>query len=976
MIWLIGTALAWDSVCKDQAGDVCDYGLEPARERWNHPQESEHYDLMLFAMSLSGVPMELNDPITFKTWTDGLPVDTVLNADVESVSPVQLGAAGFASREMEPAEFAQLPDYSYGLYDWVAGNEMCLAFDGTDATTDADTCHNFTTHTGALNSSHFLPQARGFWGHYHQLALNRAAECAAMWPHLSGTPFEDNALACEKEAMAFEAVAQHYLQDAWSSGHMWERWGAPEYEPAKFPNGLNSAQVIAMFSGIVHGAKTILEDKLPGTYDDPLCGPHKTSVYIDPADSEKREGAGDLFLGSHLLTSDFDHQRQPFMGCSVESILEVYNATGQAHGEVGVASSSGFSSRDPWSDDCWNQRATNKAIANAWGVHVGATPHQVAIFSAKPPLLPRPTGGTLYRLLVAQFMGPMLDLLNFYGNGGEALNYAQWEQFRGEIAANTLKVMMEARLRPNKTNVAEGDVFSLLDVQPNGTWAIGGTGDVGVLPADYVDIGTWTLFDDDFRATAINLGFLDSHAPDRCAELGEDDLQEYIAAVQNAAPDDQGFACSQCATMIAPHVRIGTDELNYLETKKPLCQYVPDSGTPYLYTGDFAAGPTKTAAARICGCAEGMGIITRDTGDDDISFANRIGSDLELRGDYFPTGESPRDAVMGGTGNQLFVAAGEHVGIYVVTAGDEHEVDIDDDLDTMTDGAPVGVSRIDVGGPPRGIALQNTGRYGLVATKDEIVVFDQLDFEVKASYAKSFLGFTSSEKPYDIAISHDDTKAFVTAYGTYPHLANEVMVLDLSDMPHNLQLETTFHTGGDTQNQFLEISPDGTMVAVTCPEIDSVKVFSTTAPYDKIGNYTEEYNEQGHYPIAVDWSLESDAIYVGYLSGPYSSSLSGNGVVRKCYIDEPENCEHAVGVQNSVRDLLVTAEGIVWVGDDGGNMTPLSPELFDPGETTSGHDQQTGLLDGTGGCLDADQRAEPCPPAANAGRAISVLVDF
>jgi len=42
MTLLLMNALAFDSTCKNSADEVCDYGLEPARGRWNHPFESEH----------------------------------------------------------------------------------------------------------------------------------------------------------------------------------------------------------------------------------------------------------------------------------------------------------------------------------------------------------------------------------------------------------------------------------------------------------------------------------------------------------------------------------------------------------------------------------------------------------------------------------------------------------------------------------------------------------------------------------------------------------------------------------------------------------------------------------------------------------------------------------------------------------------------------------------------------------------------
>ena len=971
ILLMLSQAWAWDSVCKSDGDLTCEYGLQPARERWNHPVQSEHWELMRQALTLSGVPPELDDPITFKTWTDGEPVGTRDGLFYDPLTPRLADVAAFQTREMTPSEFAQLPDFSYGVYDWVSGNETCIAFPEEDL---ADQCHAFTTHTGALNSSHFLPQARAFWEHYHQLALDRAEECAELWLDLGPTGYADTALACEQEAMVFEAVAQHYLQDAWSSGHMWERFGGPELED--WPSGINGAQAIGAVSGLTHGAKAVVEDLaagvplLPQIYDDPLCGPHWSAVYEDWETEEWVLGVGDLFNESHLQTEDYDTQRRALLGCSVNSLLEVYRATGQGHGEGSPPSSSAYEDRDPNSSSCWGQRATNSAMGEAWGLHSGSTPNQTAIFTASAPTSQLSSAVTA---MFALWVGPILS----WKNPGGSLSPQDTIQLQRDYAMNTWHIMLESTVRPSGLNVAEGDLLPMLDTEPNGFYEEYWQEDPSpILPIPYIDPqGPWGVGAGDERKVALNLGFFDAHAPDRCSDLEEADLLELVDAVLYADDHQRAARCSLCAAMLAPHVRAGTGPTDFSEDRAPLCDYTGEDPA-FLYSGDRNIGPPATLAARICGCAEGLGIITRDTGDDTLLFANRIGDALELRGDYFPTGESPRDAAMGGTGNQVFVTAGEHLAVYVVTEGGEHEVDIDDDLDTMTDGAPVGVSRLELGGAPRGVALQHTGRYGLVATADAIVVIDQWDLEVEATYAKSFLGFTSQEKPYDIAITHDDQRAFVTAYGAYPHLANEVMVLDLSDLPYNLALETTFITGGDTQNQFLEISPDGSMLAVTCPEIDSVKVFQTSAPYDKVGNYTEEYNEQGHYPIAVDWSLESDAVYVGYLSGPYESSLSGNGVVRKCYIDEPENCEHAVGVTNTVRDLLVTPEGIVWVGDDGGNLTPLSPELFDPGETTSGYDQQTGLLDGTGGCLDVDLRAEACPVAAQAGRAVGALVSF
>lgn len=82
---------------------------------------------------------------------------------------------------------------------------------------------------GAVNANHFPPQSDTWFDHYHGLAMQRAAGCAAtrkgIW---SAEPANRRAAtdarllnvfkACEVEALAYEAVAQHFLQDSWSAG--------------------------------------------------------------------------------------------------------------------------------------------------------------------------------------------------------------------------------------------------------------------------------------------------------------------------------------------------------------------------------------------------------------------------------------------------------------------------------------------------------------------------------------------------------------------------------------------------------------------------------------------------------------------------------------------------------------------------------------------------------------------------------------
>jgi len=121
-------------------------------------------------------------------------------------------------------EFTHLPDFSWALWDWASGHETC-PLEGASSLAD---CHDFAAHMGPVNSNHFVPQYREYYRHYHQLALARAAECRTLETRLASAAgrFDEYQRECELEALTLEAVGQHYLQDAWSMGHMWERWGS------------------------------------------------------------------------------------------------------------------------------------------------------------------------------------------------------------------------------------------------------------------------------------------------------------------------------------------------------------------------------------------------------------------------------------------------------------------------------------------------------------------------------------------------------------------------------------------------------------------------------------------------------------------------------------------------------------------------------------------------------------------------------
>ncbi len=236
-------------------------------------------------------------------------------------------AASHVVRAISLAELVQLPDESYSISDWANGNEVCplkgvtsssgASIFGENHDADVNACHEYERALGVLNISHFMPAAESFFRYYHRLAVERMAVCRTLaetvikhyqdndsWYEYgtllgrAGMATNTEAHECEREALVFEMVAQHYLQDAWATGHMWSRWGHPEFSkypaslgiggikfkgPDGFPTGLYKsdrqewapegaggipevnlaprraaiAAVVAGYAGAIHGAKAV-----------------------------------------------------------------------------------------------------------------------------------------------------------------------------------------------------------------------------------------------------------------------------------------------------------------------------------------------------------------------------------------------------------------------------------------------------------------------------------------------------------------------------------------------------------------------------------------------------------------------------------------------------------------------------------------------------------------------------------------------
>jgi len=266
-----GRADAWDSLCyqyQDPNAKVarlqfvpgsrgCE-GVQSSRGRWRDPELflDEHRGVLAAAAKKAGLPKAFFETQLLHVLTD-TPSDTIDGTRKFDVRAPQT-ASGAVTRAFSLDELAQLPDMSYSVWDWARGNEVCPLGPIPGIIGDYDgpvKCHQLAKHMGGVNANHFPPQSDKWFSYYHRLAMTRAKQCTQtridVWNKpLPGTSavFDDQRRrardasfasyfqACEVEALTYEAVAQHFLQDSWSAGHMWQRWGSADL--GKFPDVL------------------------------------------------------------------------------------------------------------------------------------------------------------------------------------------------------------------------------------------------------------------------------------------------------------------------------------------------------------------------------------------------------------------------------------------------------------------------------------------------------------------------------------------------------------------------------------------------------------------------------------------------------------------------------------------------------------------------------------------------------------------
>ncbi len=467
------------------------------------------------------------------------------------------------ARTMELSVFAQLPDKAYALWDWTSGNESCPATDSGD---DVPECHKFEAHMGWLNSNHFLPQAGKVFRRYHDLAVQRAGACQQMAATLSVAGRDEPGLlqACDREAMLLEAIAQHYLQDAWSMGHMWQRWGSPDL--ADFAGALSTrpdlgdidaiGDAVGRGSGIIHGAKAITH------IADAMCAPDDGIEFV--FDGSVHAGAGDLYLERVEADERFVDQHDFLFGCSTTAMREVYLASAQSFGPAGASQAAEMDL-----NECFTQRATNRAVGlgSAIQIPILLTDFATAIASQAVALnlVLADTSDEYLRSLGLDSFGrsdfylpltsEMLTTIDMPGIVIPKSVRTRWHEDMRRIQGF---LAFSAPLDPKGINLANGELGPLLGMETNGFY------EEKAARSPYADPPlpwTPTPTDQPLPSTVANAAnilsrtFREAHVEDWCGVLHEDGDDEFsLTKLRDTCTDvaAQGGAadavCAVCAS--------------------------------------------------------------------------------------------------------------------------------------------------------------------------------------------------------------------------------------------------------------------------------------------------------------------------------------------------------------------------------------------------------------------------------------------
>jgi hypothetical protein len=579
ILGLASSAHGYDSRCRLAEPD-CE-GIEAARTPW---VRVEHAELWLQSREEAGLPAALDQPFVVRTPTGGLDVGAFLSLQA---TPLDFSTT-FVERQLEIAVFAQLPDLSYTLWDWTSGNEGCPP--AGDAFGD---CHLFKAHMGWLNSTHFLPQAGQYFSYLHGLAVARARECGTMASRLDLAGVDGTALlqACDREALLIEAQAHHYLQDAWSMGHMWQRWGSPELGDfrAAVARGVGLSSVKAVgdavgrASGIIHGAKALV------AFDDAMCAPDNGIEFV--YDGVRLAGAGDLFLEEVREDERLANQRVLLGACTTTAVREVYLASARS---FGPATDSQYAALDLAL--CFPQRATNRAIALGAAIQipllaaandvVRATLLNVGNAYLASVGLP-PTLLTIYVPLTSEHLtrvNPVVEQLD----GEPLIAEAILDRWHDDMTAIQGAIRRNASVSPDTTQLADNGLGSLLGMAPNATYP--GRPSYADPPLPWTPTLTTVPLEPtiDNAANILARTFVDAHAADWCGVMtAEGDSEFSLRRLRERCVDVNAgpASCELCETFATRHLTSTT-------LPQPLCSIL----TPGSAIVDVGEDPALTAA--------------------------------------------------------------------------------------------------------------------------------------------------------------------------------------------------------------------------------------------------------------------------------------------------------------------------------------------------------------------------------------------
>lgn len=631
-------AKAWNSTCtiySNPSADIAHLGTPLGKcEAEDGPytaqgrlrsadNQDEHARIFRDAIRAAGIPEEVLETQLVTVFTADEPAGSQKNPQLRSVAPVDFLQAGRVTRRAFGIdELAMLPDYSYSLWDWVSGNETC-PLGGYTQLVDPITCHGFFNHMGMVNSNHFPPQAGDTYLRLHDIAKQRAKNCATVRGYLAiesvddaesvdqTARFSEYLKECEIEALAIEAVAQHFLQDTWSSGHLWQRWGSPDL--IDFPDFSSSpgffllkrspedgkarvAQVVAAAAALVHG----IEPKAP-FFPDALVHPFPD---IQLAGEPLIAVAGDTHLHELLAKARLDAQSVRMLSCATASVADVYAALGPkpAWGSAGAPRIYTGQLQPVDLAACAGERyATNAAMFHGVGVDLPYSFGTVVRWSdllATARFLPKAVGLLNVAVALYENLGPV---------GIVRLNVDMLQLEFDAQRANHQNALGTDMARIERSVGSRNVPGAMLGVQRNSFYR---ARQASYQDPAFSETAPWPetpAGTPEGRARAMMLArfFHRGHAADWCTRISVEDLESLRSTVvaKRSAGLDTTASCAACTEIAMRHIRRGTAASDYDQAVEPFCNYVPGSDA-FIYQDSAAGAPTaRSLAQQWCGCS-------------------------------------------------------------------------------------------------------------------------------------------------------------------------------------------------------------------------------------------------------------------------------------------------------------------------------------------------------------------------------------